>query len=65
MRVAHASRLLGQSLALVHAPVVDPLLEGAEAVETLKSLTSFLEILQTSGLKTPPLADSAVALSRR
>ncbi|THD00156.1 hypothetical protein EYZ11_000347 [Aspergillus tanneri] len=64
-KLAHASRLLDQVLVHVHATLSHPLFNEAEAVQILKSLTSFLMTFQSGDENLHPLSDSALALCRR
>ncbi|KAA8648398.1 fungal specific transcription factor domain-containing protein [Aspergillus tanneri] len=63
-KLAHASRLLDQVLVHVHATLSHPLFNEAEAVQILKSLTSFLMTFQSGDENLHPLSDSALALCR-
>ncbi|KAJ5882610.1 uncharacterized protein N7529_001282 [Penicillium soppii] len=64
-RLAHASQLLDQVLVHIHATKSHPLFNGAEAVQILKSVTSFLVTFQSDNSNPPhPLSDSALALCR-
>lgn len=64
-KLCRASQLLEQTLVHIHAAPSHPLSDGAEAVEILKSLTSFLQALQNDDSGPYPLSDSALALCIR
>ncbi|CAI7631739.1 unnamed protein product [Penicillium viridicatum] len=63
-KLAHASQLLDQALVHVHVTQSHSLFDGVDAVQILKSLTSFLSTFQSDDSNPHPLSDSAVALCR-
>ncbi|KAJ5181747.1 hypothetical protein N7449_011894 [Penicillium cf. viridicatum] len=63
-KLAHASQLLNQVLVHVHLTQSNSLFDGIEAVQILKSLTSFLSTLQSGDSNPHPLSDSALAICR-
>ncbi|KAJ5429460.1 hypothetical protein N7491_006476 [Penicillium cf. griseofulvum] len=64
-RLTHASHLLDRVLVHIHGTQSHPLFESVEAVQILKSLTSFLVTFQSDDSDPPhPLSDSALALCR-
>ncbi|CAG8008683.1 unnamed protein product [Penicillium nalgiovense] len=64
-RLAHASQLLDRVLVHIHTTQSNPLFDSVEAVQILKSLTSFLVTFQSGDSDPPhPLSDNALALCR-
>ncbi|KAJ5456729.1 hypothetical protein N7530_012003 [Penicillium desertorum] len=64
-RLAHASQLLDRVLVHIHTTQSNSLFDSVEAVQILKSLTSFLVTFQSGDSDPPhPLSDSALALCR-
>ncbi|KAJ5923073.1 hypothetical protein N7516_010776 [Penicillium verrucosum] len=64
-RLAYASQLLDRVLVHIHTTQSNPLFDSVEAVQILKSLTSFLVTFQSGDSDPPhPLSDSALALCR-
>ncbi|OQE32501.1 hypothetical protein PENFLA_c001G09247 [Penicillium flavigenum] len=64
-RLAHASQILDRVLVHIHTTQSNPLFDSVEAVQILKSLTSFLVTFQSGESDPPhPLSDSALALCR-
>ncbi|OQD61406.1 hypothetical protein PENPOL_c017G06052 [Penicillium polonicum] len=63
-KLAHASQLLDQALVHVHVTQSHSLVDSVDAVQILKSLTSFLSTFQSGDSNPHPLSDSALALCR-
>lgn len=64
-KLAHASQLLNQVLDHVHATSWHPLFDGVEAIQIIRSLTSFLDTFQSGDSNPHTLSESALALCRR
>lgn len=64
-KLVRASQLLDQVLIHVYATPPHGHFDGAEALDILISLTSFMATFQNGQLTSQPLLDSALALSRR